>query len=203
MMIFWKANKMEKQVPATAVLQFNKNIFKPTTRTDAMMESAKQQEEFFKSVRDVEKDKQLKWDLRFLELAKLISTWSKDPSTQTGAVIVDKNNRVISVGYNGFAKSVKDTDERYNNRELKYKIIVHCERNAIIFAQKNLEGCTLYTYPFMSCSTCASMVINAGITRCVAPPVPEDKRVRWEEDMKLSAELFKEAGVAVDIVEFK
>lgn len=191
------------QVNATATLKLNRNLFGPSTQIDAMMESAKQTEAIFESLRGYEENKQLKWDLRFLEMAKLVSTWSKDPSTQTGAVIVDKNNRVISVGYNGFAKGTIDSEERYNNRELKYKIIVHCERNAIIFAQKNLEGCTLYTYPFQSCSTCASMVINAGITRCVAPPVPEDKKVRWEEDMKLSSQLFAEAGVKVDLVEFK
>jgi dCMP deaminase len=42
------------------------------------------------------------WDLRFLTLAKTVSTWSKDPSTKVGAVIVDKNRRVVSLGYNGF-----------------------------------------------------------------------------------------------------
>lgn len=142
-----------------------------------------------------------KWDRRFLELAKLVSTWSKDPSTQTGAVIVDKNNRVVSVGYNGFAKGVADTEERYNNRDLKYKMIVHCERNAIIFSNRDLTDCTLYTYPFMSCSACAAMVINSGIGRCVAPSVPPDKAARWADDMKLSKEMLEEAGVQVDIVE--
>ena len=67
-----------------------------------------------------------KWDLRFIELAKLVSTWSKDPSTQTGAVIVDPNRRVVSVGYNGFPIGVDDDPERYANRDLKYKMIVHC-----------------------------------------------------------------------------
>lgn len=138
-----------------------------------------------------------KWDLRFLELAKLVSTWSKDPSTQTGACIVDQDRRVVSVGYNGFAKGVQDHPERYADRDLKYKLIVHCERNAILFAKRDLTGCTLYTYPFMSCSVCAGMVIQSGITRCVAPKIPDDKKERWAEDMALSEQIFREAGVEV------
>lgn len=142
-----------------------------------------------------------KWDRRFLEVAKLVASWSKDPSTQTGAVIVDNNNRVVSVGYNGFPKGVNDSPERYNNRELKYKMIVHCERNAILFAGRSLEGHALYTWPFMSCSVCAAMVIQAGITRCVAPAIPDRLKERWAEDMALSETLFSEAGVRLDIVE--
>lgn len=138
-----------------------------------------------------------KWDERFLEMAKLVASWSKDPSTKTGAVIVDNKRRVVSVGYNGFSRGVVDSEDRYNNRETKYKIIVHCERNSIIFAQRSLDGCTLYTHPFMSCAPCAAMVIQAGITRIVAP---YDNNPRWVEDFKLSSQMFKEAGVVMDLV---
>ncbi len=140
---------------------------------------------------------QEKWDIRFVELAKHIACWSKDPSTQTGAVIVDNNRRIVSVGYNGLSKGVKDTPERLNNRDIKYKIIVHSERNAIIFAQRNLDGCTLYTWPFMSCSTCASMVIQAGIKRVVAPYSDNE---RWVDEFKLSSEILNEAGVFIDLL---
>lgn len=126
---------------------------------------------------------QIDWDRRFIEMAKLVASWSKDPSTQTGAVIVDPRRRVVSVGYNGFARGVEDTPERYADRETKYKLIVHCERNALLFAGRDLKGCTLYTWPFMSCATCAAVVIQSGITRCVAPPIPEHLRERWEVDM--------------------
>ena len=53
-----------------------------------------------------------KWDNRFLELAKLIGSWSKDPSTQVGAVIVDNNNRILSIGFKGFPKGVEDSEKR-------------------------------------------------------------------------------------------
>ena len=63
-----------------------------------------------------------KWDDRFLKLAELVSTWSKDPSSKVGAVIVDDKNRVISLGFNGLPRGVEDTKERLNTRELKYDI---------------------------------------------------------------------------------
>ena len=61
-----------------------------------------------------------KWDSRFLELAKLVSTWSKDPSTKTGAVIVRPDRSVASIGFNGFPVKMSDHQELYDNREEKY-----------------------------------------------------------------------------------
>jgi len=133
-----------------------------------------------------------KWDRRFLELARFVSCWSKDPSTKVGAVIVDDNRRIVSTGYNGLPQGVEDTDERLNNRELKYKLIVHGERNAIIFAERCIKGCTLYTWPFMPCASCAGLVIQSGIKRVVAP---YSDNPRWVDDFKLSEELFGEAEV--------
>lgn len=132
-----------------------------------------------------------KWDIRFLDLAKSISTWSKDPSTKVGAVITDYENRVVSVGYNGFPKNIFD-DNRLEDRETKYKIIVHGEMNAILFANKSLEFCTLYTYPFMPCPRCTGMIIQTGIQRVVSyNNIPD----RWKEEFDLSKYLFKEAGL--------
>lgn len=133
-----------------------------------------------------------KWDRRFLELARFISCWSKDPSTKVGAVIVDESRRIVSTGYNGLPQGVEDTDDRLNNREIKYKLIVHGERNALLFAGRPVTGCTLYTTPFMPCAACASMVIQAGIKRVVAP---YSDNPRWVEDFKLTEQLFSEAGV--------
>ena len=66
-----------------------------------------------------------KWDTRFLSLAEHISSWSKDPSTKVGAAIIGPYRDIISLGYNGFPRGVEDTPERLENRELKYKMIVH------------------------------------------------------------------------------
>jgi len=138
-----------------------------------------------------------KWDYRFLDLAEFISSWSKDPSTKVGAVITDNENRIVSVGYNGFPRNISD-DNRLENRETKYKIIVHGEVNAILFANKSLKFCTLYTYPFMPCPRCASMIIQTGISRVVSYNNMPD---RWAEEFELSKHLFKEANVELKLYE--
>jgi dCMP deaminase len=134
------------------------------------------------------------WDHRFLVLAKLVGSWSKDPSTQVGAVIVDEDNRIVSVGYNGFPQKIED-DERLNDRDTKYKIIVHGEINAILFANRSLKGCTLYTIPFEPCPRCAGLIIQSGIKRVVSLVNTID---RWEEDFKITRHLFKEANIVME-----
>lgn len=137
-----------------------------------------------------------KWDRRYLDLAKFVSTWSKDPSTRVGAVIVSPDNFVLALGYNGLPRGVADLDERLNDRELKYPMIVHAERNAIISARQNLTGATLYTYPFMTCAPCAGMVIQAGIARCVSYV---NHNPKWQTDFEISAVMFNEAGVLLNL----
>jgi dCMP deaminase len=142
-----------------------------------------------------------KWDRRFLDLANLVASWSKDPSTKTGAVIVRPDRTVVSVGYNGFARGFCDDRAIYADRELKYARIVHCEMNAILTAREPLHGCTLYTTPFMSCDRCAAHVVQAGIVRCVAPVATTEHLTRWRLPMERALEMFREAHVAMDFVE--
>lgn len=139
-----------------------------------------------------------KWDYRFLDMAKLVSTWSKDPSTKVGAVIVDPKNRIVSVGYNGFPKGIKD-NERLNSRELKYDIVLHAEQNCILFANRSLEGCIMYTYPMFPCSRCCSQIIQSGIKRLVSPTSSNE---RWEKSIKLSLELCDEVGISYTFYDF-
>lgn len=139
---------------------------------------------------------QKKWDKRFLELCRLISSWSKDISTKVGSVIVDSDNRIVSLGYNGFPKGFSDDEFRYNNRFIKYKYVVHAERNAIIFAKQNLKDCTIYTWPMMPCTACAGMIIQSGIKRVVSI---ENDNERWADDFSYSTVLFKESGIDLEI----
>lgn len=139
-----------------------------------------------------------KWDLRFLEMAKLVASWSKDPSTQTGAVIVRPDKTVASLGYNGFARGCLDDKELYENREVKYSRIIHCEMNAILSSRESLKGYTLYTYPFLTCDRCAVHVIQAGLKRVVAPICPSHLLERWEPTFVKSRAFYKEAHVDVN-----
>ena len=136
------------------------------------------------------------WDMRYVDLAKHVSYWSKDPSTQVGAVITAKNS-VIALGFNGLPRGVEDSPERLNNREIKYKMIVHGEVNAMAFAERSLHGCTLYTYPFMPCPVCAGQVIQRGFKEVVAP---YNENPRWKNQFVLTQQMFKEAGVSLILV---
>ena len=141
-----------------------------------------------------------KWDKRFLELAEYISAWSKDPSTKVGAVIANKKE-IVSLGFNGFPKKIKDLKSRYKNRDLKYKLTIHAEINAMEYANKNLTNYTLYTWPFIPCSRCCVQIIQAGISRVVSVKPSKDVLSRWAEDLKLTRKLFKEAKVK--LIEYK
>jgi dCMP deaminase len=120
-----------------------------------------------------------KWDARFLELARLVSTWSKDPSTKTGAALVAPDKRVVSVGFNGFPRAMYDKPEFYADRDTKLSRVVHCEINALIFAREPLHNTTLYTWPFMSCDRCVVQMLQAGVTHFVAPQPTQDQLARW------------------------
>jgi dCMP deaminase len=134
-----------------------------------------------------------KWHKRFLELAELVSTWSKDPSSKVGAVIVDKYNRIVSTGYNGFPVGVNDSKDRLDNRDVKYKMILHAEENAIMFAKQNLEGCSLYVTNLPPCSHCAALIIQSGIKNVYTPQ--KDIPDRWKESIALTKQMFYESGV--------
>lgn len=141
-----------------------------------------------------------KWDDYFAEMAILVASKSKDPSTKCGAVIIGPDNEVRSTGFNGFPRGVKD-DERINERPLKYYYIEHAERNAIYNAARHgnsLKGCTMYVTG-TPCHDCARAIIQSGIKRviilegCHAPGFNK----RWEESMKHTKIMFKEAKIKV------
>lgn len=149
-------------------------------------------------------ERQLKWDTRYLTLANLISTWSKDPSSKIGAVIVGDRGQVLSQGYNGFPRGVRDDLEpRWTEKEWKYKFVVHAEMNAIYNAAYNgaqLDGSSIYVWGLPVCNDCAKGIIQSGIRRVVMPGKLEEYPERWQESFKLSAQMFKEAGVEVVFV---
>ena len=142
-----------------------------------------------------------KWHKRYLSLAKEVSYWSKDPSKKIGAVIVGKAGQIVSLGYNGFPRNVKDSPERLSNKETKLKLVVHAEMNAIYNAIHNnasTVGCTMYVTGLPICSECAKGIIQVGITTVVMDTKPE--KGSWKESGKLAIKLFKEAGVKIKYI---
>jgi dCMP deaminase len=137
-----------------------------------------------------------KWDKRFMELADHISTWSYDPNTKVGCVIVDDRNRILSVGYNGFPRGVEDDPYRYENRELKHLYVAHAERNALDNYPHSVEGCTMYA-ALLPCNECAKSIIQRGIKKVVTyRPTRSGQGFHWE----ITQTMFREAGVELQLV---
>lgn len=143
-----------------------------------------------------------KWDIRYLGLAREVSSWSKDPSSKIGAVAIGHKGQVLSQGYNGFARGIRDDlAPRWELKEYKYKFVVHAEMNAIYNATYNgvsLDGATLYIWGLPCCSECAKGVIQVGIKRVVMPK--KDYPEQWVESFKLSETMFSEAGVEYEFI---
>lgn len=136
------------------------------------------------------------WNKRFLDLCDHIATWSKDPSTKLGSVIVDDKKRIVSVGYNGFPRGVDDSADRYNDRPTKYLFVAHAERNALDNAPMSVEGCTLYI-TLLPCNECAKSIIQRGITRVVTYRTEREDVFNWN----VMKQMFHEAGVELIFVE--
>lgn len=139
-----------------------------------------------------------KWPRRMLELARHVSTWSKDPSTKCGAVIYEETtNNVVALGYNGFPRNVVDDEVLLNSREEKYRRIIHAEVNAIL-RLPTISPATLVmaVYPLPPCEQCALMIIQGGIKGLVTQGisvVPE----RWHDSCVRSKRLLESAGVFI------
>ena len=138
-----------------------------------------------------------KWDKRFLELAEHVASWSKDPSTKCGSLVV-RGKFVVSLGYNGFPAGCKDSEEVYADRPRKYKRVLHAEQNALLSAKQDLTGCTIYVHPLTPCSQCSAAIIQSGITRVVTKEPSAELAERWGDSITESLQMFMEAGIVYE-----
>ncbi|MGL5335314.1 MAG: dCMP deaminase family protein, partial [Enterovibrio sp.] len=132
-----------------------------------------------------------KWNVRFYQMAQLVASWSKDPSTQVGAVIA-KGNHIISLGFNGYPHGIFDSAAT-DQREIKLLKTLHAEENAILFAKRDLQGCAIWVTHF-PCPNCAAKIIQTEISDVYCPEPEEDYLARWQEKIAISAEMFEQAG---------
>lgn len=148
-----------------------------------------------------------RWDRHFLERCVLNARMSKDPRTQVGAIIVGPDREQRADGFNGFPRGIADTPERLNDRDMKMRLIVHAERNAICNAARigvSVRGCTLYLaatdetgmiWGGPPCTACAIELIQAGITEIVSFPI-KTVPSRWHADLEFARSVLSEARVA-------
>ena len=112
----------------------------------------------------------ISWDEYFMGLAHLSALRSKDPNTQVGACIVDEENKVVSIGYNGMPRGCQDNKMPWEREggflTTKYAYVVHAELNAILNSPRSVKNCTLYVSLF-PCNECAKAIIQSGIKKVV------------------------------------
>ena len=138
---------------------------------------------------------ELKWIKRYLEIAKDVAQWSKDPSTKVGSVIVGRKGQIISQGYNGFPRGIADTKERYNYRHVKYKYTIHSEANSIynaMYSGSSTDGASIYVTGLPVCVECAKAIIQCGIKKVYTDSEPDE---RWKESTDPALSMLKEDGV--------
>ena len=107
----------------------------------------------------------MQWDEYFIGIAEQVALKSKDPSTKTGTVIVDKDYRPVSFGYNGFISGC-DENKMTQERPMKYHLVLHAEMNAILFSKRDLNNCILYTL-YAPCQNCLKHILQVGIKRII------------------------------------
>ena len=141
-----------------------------------------------------------KWHKRFMDVAELVATWSKDKSTKVGAIVVGPDREIRSTGYNGIVRGVSDDIPERLERPTKYDFTEHAERNAVYNAcliGASLKGCVIYV-TVMPCPDCARAIIQAGIKTVVTRRVKIDENTpvgTWRDKLVYSEQMFKEAGI--------
>lgn len=149
-----------------------------------------------------------KWFERFMSMADLICKWSKDPSSQVAAVAINQKRQLLSMGYNGFPRRIKDDESRYAVREVKYKYVLHAEQNLISNAVSNgisLDHSVVLVSGIPPCERCALELIQADISTVVVKgsditKLQIEKRDTWIDGFRLACELFEEAKVKIVIL---
>lgn len=139
--------------------------------------------------------------LKFVPVAEAIAGLSKDPSTRVGAIVLDDDSNILSVGFNGFPRGVRDDEDRYATKDSKYPRIAHAEMNAIAQAARvgaKLLGGTMIVTALYPCSMCTRLIIQAGIKKVYAPAMdPIQTNPLWMKEAEIAFSMFVEAGVEV------
>jgi dCMP deaminase len=148
----------------------------------------------------VQMDTMNKWDRRFFDLGRLVSSWSEDRSRKVGAVIVGPANDLRAIGYNGLPRGVRSNVEERHDRTAneKYYWFEHAERNAIYNAARSgiaTEGCRLYTTLF-PCADCARAIIQSGIVELNSFSPPESEEI-FGRSFEVARSMFSEAKLLV------
>lgn len=114
--------------------------------------------------------------------------------------MITREKRIIGSGFNGFPQGTNDNPELYEDRDRKYRRVLHAEMNSLLNARADVRGCTIYVYPLPPCSQCAAAIIQAGITRVFSIRPTKEQILRWKSSFEEAQLMFQEAGVTLDFL---
>jgi dCMP deaminase len=136
----------------------------------------------------------ISWNEYFMEIALLSAKRSKDPSTQVGACIVNDENKIVGIGYNGLPNGISDDDLTWERNgcflDTKYAYVCHAEMNAIMNCTQLPKGCTIYVTLF-PCNECAKLIIQSGIKKVIYL----ENKYKDSDSVKASTILMEKSGV--------
>lgn len=154
-----------------------------------------------------------RWYTYFFEIARAVAKQSKDPSTKVGAVVVDKDRRIIATGYNGFPKGCDDNPELYADRNYKLKHVCHAEANCVCQAASSGQSFrdSIIFITLRPCVECAKLIIQSGIKEVhfLCNRFAEEQREEklksqgamdlddWRVNKQLSIDMLKSSGIVV------
>jgi dCMP deaminase len=142
----------------------------------------------------------ISWDEYFMGVAKLSALRSKDPNTQVGACIINSDQRIVGIGYNGLPQGCKDQEFPWGSEgdyvNTKYPYVVHAEANAILNATTNLKGSSIYVTLF-PCNECAKLIIQSGIREIIY----QSNKYQDSKEHAAAIKMLKAAGVSYRQIE--
>jgi len=142
------------------------------------------------------------WKDYFRNIAQQVKLKSKDKYTQIGAVIVGRDNEIVSTGYNSFPRGIDDGQHYRQERPEKYYWMMHAEQNAVVNAARigtSTKGCIVYLTCGIPCADCAKTIINAGIVEIYCEDDDDPIGSKWTEHAERSVVMFREAGVKINL----
>lgn len=145
----------------------------------------------------------ISWDDLFMGIAEISSKRSKDPKTQAGVCIVNRKNRLVSIGYNGLTEGMIDDTFPWDTDE-KYDYVIHAEENAILNSTVDLFDCVMYLYTsrgYYPCCDCAKSIVQSGIKEVVLKFVKDDYSIKDKYKGDAAKKMFNAANIKIRILE--
>lgn len=144
----------------------------------------------------------LSFDLYYMSLAFMVAQRSFDPNTKCGCILVSKDNRILSTGYNGPIKGINDDKIPLDRDKLYY--MIHSEINALLSytgSHDEIQDAKCYV-TIQPCHECTRALLQKGIKYIYCSNLPLAKCMD-EKSMSAQELMLKEKSIKINIIDYK